>query len=155
PPGPTGYPLVGVFPKARRDPLGFFVECARRYGDVTSMRFGRRQVYLLSHPDHVKRVLQDDAPAFVKGPPATRVRALFGDSLTVIDGDRWRRRRRQVQPAFQPGQQAQFASVVTRATGEMLERWRRFADRSQPVDAVTEMRRLTQTIIIQACFGDV
>ena len=154
-PGPTGYPLVGVFPRMRRDPLGFFMECARRHGDVISMRLGRHQVYLLSHPDHVKHVLQDNARAYAKGPPATRVRALFGDSLTVVDGDRWRQRRRQVQPAFQPGQHAQFASVVTRATSEMLERWRPLAERNEPVDAVTEMRRLTQTVIIRACFGNV
>jgi hypothetical protein len=31
PPGPRGYPVVGVFPAARRDPLGFFLESARRY----------------------------------------------------------------------------------------------------------------------------
>jgi len=154
-PGPTGYPLVGVFPRARRDPLGFFMECAQRHGDVVSMRLGRHQVYLLSHPDHVKHVLQDNARGYTKGPPATRVRGLFGDSLTVVDGDRWRQRRRQVQPAFQPGQYAQFASVVTRATGEMLERWRPWAERNESVDAVTEMRRLTQTVIIRACFGDV
>ena len=35
----------------------------------------------------------------------------------------------------------------------MLERWRPLAD-DEPIDAVTEMRRLTQTIIIRACFGD-
>jgi cytochrome P450 len=154
-PGPTGYPLVGVFPRARRDPLGFFMECARRYGDVTSMRLGRQQVYLLSHPDHVKHVLQDKARAYAKGPLATRVRGLFSDSLTLVDGDRWRERRRQVQPAFPPSRQAQFASVVTRATGEMLKRWRPLAERSEPVDAVTEMRRLTQTIIIRACCGEI
>ncbi|OLD95616.1 MAG: hypothetical protein AUG80_16310 [Candidatus Rokubacteria bacterium 13_1_20CM_4_68_9] len=153
--GPTGYPFVGVFPRARRDPLGFFMECARCYGDVLSMRLGPRQVYLLSHPDHVRHVLQDNARAYAKGPPATRVRGLFGDSLTVVDGNRWRQRRRQVQPAFQPGQHAQFASVVTLATQEMLERWRSLAEGSEPVDAVTEMRRLTQTIIIRACFGDI
>ncbi len=153
-PGPTGYPLVGVFPQARRDPLGFFLECVRRHGDVISMQLGGHQVYLLSHPDHVKHVLQDNARAYAKGPPATRVRGLFGDSLTVVDDDRWRQRRRQVQPAFQPGQHAPFAAVVTQGTGEMLERWRALAERSEPVDAVTEMRRLTQTIIIRACFGD-
>ena len=118
------------------------------------MRLGRHHVFLLSHPDHVQNVLQDNPHAFAKGPTATRVRGLFGDSLTVLDGDRWRERRRQVQPAFRPGQHVQFASVVTRATGEMLERWRPLAERSEPVDAVAEMRRLTQTIIIRACFGD-
>jgi cytochrome P450 len=153
--GPRGYPFVGVFPRARRDPLGFFLECARRYGDVIRMRLGSREVYLLSHPDHVKRVLQDNARAYAKGPPAGRVRALFGDSLTVADGERWRRRRRQVQPAFHPRQRAQFESAIALATDEMLERWRALAERGELVDAVTEMRRLTQTIIIRSSFGDV
>jgi cytochrome P450 len=147
--------VVGVFPKARRDPLGFFMECARRYGDVTSMRLGTHDAYLLTHPDHVRHVLQDGAHAYAKGPPAARVRALFADSLTVIDGDRWRERRRRVQPAFQPREHARFASVVTHATEEMLERWRSKPPRGQPVDVVTEMRHLSQTIIIRACFGDV
>jgi cytochrome P450 len=154
-PGPTGYPLLGVFPDARRDPLGFFMDCARRYGDVISMRLGRHRVYLLSHPDHVKHVLLDNARAYAKGPPATRVRGLFGESLTVVDGDRWRQRRRQMQPAFQPVQHAQFVSVIAQATGEMLERWRPLFERAEPVEAVTEMRRLTQTIIIRACFGEI
>src|SRR5262245_49841484 len=121
-PGPTGYPLVGVFPRARRDPLGFLRECARRYGDVVSMRLGPRQAYLICHPEHVKHVLQDHARGYAKGPPAGRVRGLFGDSLTMIDGDLWRRRRRQLQPVFQPSQYAQFAAIVTLATEEMLER---------------------------------
>jgi cytochrome P450 len=154
-PGPTGYPVLGVFPMARRDPLGFFMNCARRYGDVVAMRLGAHRVYLLSHPDHVKHVLQDNAGAYAKDPTATRVRALFGDSLTVVDGERWRRRRRRVQPAFQPGQHAHFASVISRATAEMLERWRPFADRGEARELVHEMRRLTQTIIIRACFGEV
>src|SRR5262245_30269357 len=125
--GPWGYPLVGVFPRARHDPLGWFMDCARRYGNVVSMRLGPRQAYLISHPDHVKHVLQDHARVYAKGPPAGRVRGLFGDSLTVVDGHRWRQRRRQLQPAFQPGQGAWLASVDTVATEEMLERWRSLA----------------------------
>jgi cytochrome P450 len=138
----------------RRDPLAFLTECARRHGDVVSMRLGTRSVFLLTHPDHVKHVLQDNAPAYAKGPPAMRVRGLFGDSLTAIDGDRWRERRRQVQLAFQPRHHAQFASVVTRATQEMLECWRTLAERGEPVDAAAEMRRLVQIIMVRACFGE-
>ncbi|HKW95658.1 MAG TPA: cytochrome P450 [Methylomirabilota bacterium] len=155
PPGPAGYPLMGVFPIARRDPLDFFLGCARRYGDVVSMRLGVHRAYLVSHPDHVKRVLQDNARAYAKGPPAARVHALFGDSLTVVDGDRWRQRRRQVHPAFQAGQHASFATIVARASAELLDRWRPLGERGEPVDVVSEMRRLTQTIIIRAVFGEV
>src|SRR5204862_265629 len=101
------------------------------------------------------RVLQDNPRAYSKGPPAARVRALFGDSLTVVDGERWRQRRRQAQPAFQPGQHARFIAVTTRATAEMLDRWRLPTERGEPVELMGEMRRLTQTIIIRALFGEV
>jgi len=154
-PGPTGYPLMGVFPMARQDPLGFFMDCTRRYGDVVTMRLGAHRVYLLCHPDHVKHVLQDSPHTYVKSPTATRVRALFGDSLTVVDGERWRQRRRRVLPAFQPSQYAHFSSVISGATVDMLERWQSPAERGETVDLVSEMRRLTQTIIIRACFGEV
>jgi len=155
PPGPAGFPVVGVFPMARRDPLGFFTECVRRHGDLVAMRLGPHRVYLLRHPDHVKHVLQDNAPAYAKGPTVSRVRPLFGESLTMVDGDRWRGRRRQVQPAFQPGLHAGFASVVSRAVAELLDRWRLLAARGEPAELAREMRQLTQTIIIRACFGEV
>src|SRR6266536_2209187 len=155
PPGPTGYPLVGVLPMARRDPLGFFTDCVRRHGDLIAMRLGPHRVYLLRHPDYVKHVLQDNARAYAKGPTVSRVRSLFGESLTMVDGDRWRRRRRQVQPAFQRGLHARFASEVSRAVAELLERWRTLAERGEPTELAGEMRRLTQTIIIRACFGEV
>jgi cytochrome P450 len=151
PPGPAGYPLIGVFPRARRDPVGFFAECVRRHGDVVAMRLGPHRAYLLRHPDHVKHVLQDKAAVYAKGPTAARVRSLFGESLTVMDGGDWRQRRRQVTPAFQAGHHAGFAQVVTRAVAERLDRWRP----GQLLELTHEMRRLAQTIIIRACFGEV
>src|SRR4029450_1887754 len=115
PPGPAGFPLVGVFPMARRDPLRFFTECVRRHGDLVAMRLGPHRVYLLRHPNHVKHVLQDNARAYAKGPPVSRARPLSGETLTMVDGARRRGGRRQTQPAFQPGLPAHFASVVSKA----------------------------------------
>lgn len=155
PPGPAGFPVVGVFPMARRDPLGFFTQCVRRHGDLVAMRLGPHRVYLLRHPDHVKHVLQDNARAYAKGPTVSRVRPLFGESLTMVDGERWRGRRRHIQPAFQPGLHGRFTSVVLQTVAELLDRWRLLAERGEPADLAGEMRRLTQTIIIRACFGNI
>jgi len=155
PPGPRGYPLLGVFPRARRDPLGFFLESAQRYGDVVSMRFGTRRVYLLSHPDDVRHVLQDNARAYGKSAPAARIRPLFGDSLTTIDGERWQRQRRLIRPVFQPKQLGFVVPIVTGATATMLERWRGVVARREAVDALAEMTSLTRTILMHALFGDV
>ena len=73
PPGPRRYPLLGVFPSARKDPLGFFLESARTHGDVVALPFGMRRLYLLSHPDHIKYVLQEHDGLFQKGPAAARI----------------------------------------------------------------------------------
>jgi cytochrome P450 len=153
--GPRGYPLLGVFARARRDPLGFFQECARRHGDVVAMRFGTRRVYLVSHPDDVRHVLQDNARAYGKSAPAGRIRPLFGDSLTTLDGERWQRQRRLIRPLFQPKRLAFLIPIVVEHTTPMLERWRYGAAHGEPVDALEEMTDLTRAILLRAVFGAV
>jgi cytochrome P450 len=155
PPGPRGHPLLGVFLPARRDPLGFFLESVRRYGDVVSMSFGRRQAYLLSHPQDVRHVLEDDGGMYAKGPTASRVRAVFGDSLTSVDGERWERERRLMRPAFRPRSLLRSLPIVTDATAEMLDRWAPVAERGEPIDVLREMTGLTRTIIVELAFGRV
>jgi cytochrome P450 len=155
PSGPRGYPLLGVFPWARRNPLGFFLESARRYGDVVSMRFGTRHVYLLSHPDDVRHVLQDNHRAYGKSAPAARIRPLFGDSLTTVDGEHWQRQRRLMRPAFHPKQVGFLMPIVTETTAVMLEHWQRLAARREAVDALGEMKGLTRAILLRALFGEV
>jgi cytochrome P450 len=86
-PGPRGYPLLGAFPQARRDPLGFFLAAQRTYGDVVALPLGVRRLYLLCHPDHIKDVLQDHESVFHKSVAAERIKPLFGESLTTVDGE--------------------------------------------------------------------
>jgi len=154
-PGPRGYPLVGALPRARRDPLGFFLEANRRYGDIVALPLGPRRLYLLCHPDHIKDVLQDHERAFRKSVAAEPIRPLFGESLTTVDGDRWARRRRLMRPAFAPPRMGALVPLIVRATGAMLEGWRGAAERGRPLDIFGEMTELTRTIILRTLFGDV
>ncbi|BDG01517.1 cytochrome P450 [Anaeromyxobacter oryzae] len=146
---------MGVFLLARRDPLGFFLESMRRYGDVVCMPFGRRRAYLLSHPEDVRHVLEDDQGLHAKAPTASRVRAVFGDSLTTIDGEHWRRQRRLMRPAFRPRSLLPSLPIVTRTTAQMLDRWASIAARGETVDVAREMTHLTQEVIVELVFGDV
>src|SRR5260370_40042199 len=91
PPGPRAYPLVGVFPRARRDPLRFFLESARTYGDVVALPLGTHRVYLVSHPDLVGHVLQETSGLRRKQPSAGRIRPRLGGGLTTGDGGEGRR----------------------------------------------------------------
>ena len=152
-PGPRGYPLLGVFPRARRNPIGFLLESARRYGDVVAMRFGTRQVYLLSHPADIKHVLQDNHRGYGKSAPAARIGPLFGESLTTVDGGDWLRQRRMMRPVFQPRSLGSLLPIIAEATSAMLDRWRRIAERSGVLDVMSEMSDLTRAIIVRGLFG--
>jgi cytochrome P450 len=155
PPGPRGYPLLGVFPRARKDPLAFFLEAARTHGDVVGLPLGVRRVYLLSHPDHIKYVLQEDDGRFQKSVAARRIKPLFGASLTTVDGEDWRRRRHLIRPAFTPQRMAALVPLIVGATDAMLDRWRELAVNGRPFDVFEEMTTLTRAIIIRVLFGEV
>lgn len=155
PPGPRGYPLVGVFPKVRKDPLGFFLETARTYGDVVALPFGFRRLYLLSHPDHIKFVLQAHDGLFHKSPAAARIKPLFGESLTTVDGDDWRRRRHLMRPAFLPHRLMAVVPAIVAIAEAMLDRWRNPAEQGQRLDLLSEMTEVTRAIILRVLFGEV
>jgi cytochrome P450 len=155
PPGPRGYPLLGVFPTARRDPLGFFLDAARTYGDVVGLPLGVRRLYLLSHPDHIRAVLQEDSGRFHKGPAAGRIRPLFGTSLTTVDGEEWRRRRLLIRPGFTPQRLSAAIPIIVELTDAMLHRWSELAEQSRPFDVFDAMTELTRAIILQMLFGEV
>lgn len=66
PPGPKPkLPLANLL-AFRRDPLGLLLNTARRYGDLAHTRFGSHNIYLLNHPDYIRKVLITHASEFVK-----------------------------------------------------------------------------------------
>ncbi|MGH7265986.1 MAG: cytochrome P450, partial [Candidatus Rokuibacteriota bacterium] len=100
PPGPKAHWLTGHLRQLAGDRLAFLRACAREYGDVVFLRFGRRPAYLVSHPDLVEAVLVTHQRDFVKSWVVRLLRPVLGDGLLTSDGDHWLRQRRLVQPAF-------------------------------------------------------
>lgn len=78
PPGPRGLPVLGVLPQLARDPLGTCVRARERFGDVVRLPVLNGSVYLLTHPDHVERVLVSQNANHWKGRLFTRADFLFG-----------------------------------------------------------------------------
>ena len=50
-----------------RDPLAFFTNLARTYGDVVYLRMGGEHLFLLSDPRHIRDVLVTHQRSFIKG----------------------------------------------------------------------------------------
>jgi cytochrome P450 len=145
---------VGVIPELRGDRLGFLLRTAREYGGVVRLAgIGRRRfVYLVTSPEGVKRILQDNAENYgrrTRGVAA--LRATLGDGLLTTTGDSWRRSRRLAQPAFHKQRLAGFSTVMASAAVGLVERWRGL--RAAPLDVPPELSRVTLQILGRCLFG--
>ena len=49
-----GRPIVGSLFDFRRDPLGYFLDAARTYGDIYSLHIGPSLSTVVVHPEQIK-----------------------------------------------------------------------------------------------------
>jgi cytochrome P450 len=152
PPGPSGYPLVGLVPLvARKGMPEVLRQSWEKYGDVVRLRLPGKMVILLAHPDHVKHVLFDNRANYYKGATYENFRLLSGNGLITSEGDFWKRQRRLAAPAFHADAIAALGTIMTTATTDMLAEWD--AAKDGRFDLHDAMTRLTLRIVGEALFG--
>ena len=144
-----GLPLAGHLPWFWADTTGFLLRLARSQGDVAVFRLGRKDAYLLSHPDHVQRVLVDDADLFRKGRLMHRARRLLGDGLLTSEGETHRVQRRRLQPAFCRHQLLRYGESVPEAAVGATATWAH----ATVVDVGAAMDRLAMAVIARTLLG--
>ncbi len=149
--GPRGVPILGLLPELARDILGTY-RAAAQYGDLVELNMGLRKAFLVSHPDYIKHVLQDNYKNYTKGEQMDVIRPLLGNGLFLSEGEFWFQQRKLMQPAFYRPALAGLTDVMTGATQMVLDRWQT-ATPGKPVDMLFEMRQITQTVIVQAMFS--
>jgi cytochrome P450 len=132
-----------------RDPLAFFTNLARTYGDVVYMRMAGEHLFLLSDPRHIRDVLVTHQRSFIKGRGLERAKRLLGAGLLTSEGATHLRQRRLIQPAFHRDRIASYAAVMTEYADRVRTSWTDGAD----VDVDKEMMRLTLAIVGKTLFG--
>jgi cytochrome P450 len=142
-----------MLPAIRRDPVGVFMRGALRFGDVVYFRIGPRRGYLLTNPDDIRHVLQDNARNYHKSPLYDKLRLFLGNGLLTSEDDLWLRQRRIAQPAFHRQRMTALAGVMAEAARDAGARWQPLASAGQPVDVDEEMMRLTRTVVVRALLG--
>jgi cytochrome P450 len=137
----------------RRNPTGLFLECARRYGDVTYFKILNRRGYLITNPRDIRHVLQDNARNYHKSPLYKKLQIFFGNGLLTSEDDFWLRQRRIAQPAFHRQRIAALAGVMAEAAREAVAHWDALAAAGRPVDIAEEMMQITRTVVVRALLG--
>jgi cytochrome P450 len=147
-------PVVVAPHRAPRDPFRSLRAMVERQGDVARYRAGSEEAFLLNQPDLVRHVLAEGSANFTKD---TFVNANFrewlADGLLVSEGERWRRRRQLVQPAFHRERLSAFAGAMVEATVRITDRWQQFIETGEPMDLAAEMGTLTLLITSRVLFG--
>ena len=151
-PGPRGLPLLGMMPEMIGDMLGLFTNTARDYGGIAQFKLLNKSYLLVTNPDYVKYILQDNHSNFIRGRSVETGRVLLGNGLPLIDGDFWLHERRMLQPAFHRERLGRLTNRVTDVIETFMQDWNAKAKSSQPLDLDEEMMRLTLTVIIKAMF---
>lgn len=153
PPGPRGYPILGILPRIWRNPLRFFEEVAEECGPVARMGVGKFTLYLISGPDEIQHILHDNWRNYWKGDGLDAAKIVMGEGLATSTGKLWQRQRRLIQPGFSSKQVATQLPCVLRRTSALLDAWSAYAESGKAFDLAPEMQHLTLRIICEGMFG--
>jgi cytochrome P450 len=148
PPGPARSIRTLVIYGPGRDPLAFFSNLARTYGDISHVHMAGEHLFLLNHPQLVKDVLVTNQRSFHKGRGLERAKRLLGEGLLTSEGATHRRQRLLMQPAFHRERIASYASVMTCYADRVQRGW----TDGGTIDAAHEMRRLTLGVVGKTLF---
>jgi len=150
PPGPKGWPVLGVSLELLNDPLALFRRLAREYGDIVRFPVLIGDRILLNHPDYIEQVLVIQQSKFHKSDLSKRAtERLLGQGLLTSEGEFWRRQRRLAQPAFHRSRINSYAETMVAITEDHLCRWHDAESR----DIAQEMMAVTLDIAVRTLFG--
>ena len=148
-PGPSSWLPGASFLQFRRNPLKFFADTQRTYGDIAQFSIGPQRVYLVSHPDWIEDVLVTSAKRFHKGVALQRAKKLLGEGLLTSEAKQHLKQRRTIQPLFHRQQVQRFADAMVKHA----LRWRETVTAGGTIDMTSEMAALTLAIVGETLFS--
>lgn len=145
-----GKDLLPQLGQIRSNTPGYLLEVSRRLGHRVKVQLGKQVVFLLSHPDDLRQVLQDRARRYSKDTiQYNTLASITGRGLLTADGEEWLAHRRMAQPAFARARIHRLDEIIVPAAQAALSRWQP----GEIMDIDAEMMRLTLGIVGQALFS--
>jgi len=126
-----------------------FLRLARQYGDLVYFRIGSREVFLVSHPTQIEKILLEHYSFFEKDWGPKRGHTTLGRGLATSEGADHREQRQQASSLFaRPGIDSRMPEVAA-----AVETWSRKQRDGLKVDVFDEMSLLGTEIAMRTLFA--
>lgn len=145
--GPKGLPLLGNVASMLGSPVDFMTAVSARFDGLAEVRVPGKTIWVVSHPQAVKRVLQDRNKNYVRGGALELIEPVFGRGLATSDGEHWMKHRRMMQPAFHKDR---MQRLVTEMDSEISDA---VAELPAACDLRDTMVKITQRVVVRTMFG--
>ena len=152
-PGSDASPWVELVPTFfKRGILGTFIHYSEIYGSCYRLRLPfNNEVFVLSHPDAVQRILRDNIANYPKGNVYDGARLLLGDGLVTSEGETWKKNRKLCQPSFNNEHIERYLVAMSGCTDKLIAKWQKSI--GQTIDLQQAMNDLTLEIVGATLFG--
>jgi cytochrome P450 len=146
--------VLGHIPLLRK--LGFVPTLNRFHGelgDIFELRLGPKPLTSVIRPEAMERIFVSNQKNYAKQRAYTPIREFLGDGLVTLDGERWRVRRRLLQPHFHRSRVADMVAGMVGVIDAYLDGLRKRLPNGGVIDMHREMVALTLDIVFNALFG--
>lgn len=145
--------LLRVLWKGDGNLLELLPAAAYRF-DVGNLGYSRRSTVLFNDPTLVRYIMRDPDGIFPKSDlMVNALEPLIGDSIFVTDGERWRRQRAMIDPAFSHMRISHAFVAMQAAVQDYLPRLDASAASGEPFSLDQAMSHLTADIICRTVFS--
>ena len=126
-----------------------------RHGDIYRFFSPARkaEMWVINHPDDVKRVLVSNHKNYTKGSGLDRVKILLGHGIMTSEGDLWKRQRYMMQPMFHRRMVTEFNKLIDACNERFIAKWEKQAAEGALINITDDMSELTLEIVLLSIFG--
>lgn len=154
PPGPVGLPIVGSVLEMRREPFEFFRRCSQEFGDIYRVPFPvGGSIIVVNHPDYASQVMDDPVGRYSMIGPGQAAMGLIGAAIPMLEGEKFRQRRRMLMPMFGRRHLARVAEVIADEFVRRIDGWSQWANTGGVVDLQHAIAQVTLPAFLRAMFS--
>ena len=134
-----------------RDPVGFFEDCRKRFGDVYTTRLpGMPYSVTFALPEAAKEIFANSGDTMWAGEANEPIEFLVGrHALVRLDGQKHKRERKLMMPAVHGDRMAAYGTLMKDITDDVIARFRP----GSVIDVQEAMQEITLRVILETVFG--